>query len=50
MGLMKCGFTHTQADTAMTQSKVSEIIPFASDIERLCIFSFLDSDSIIIKN
>ena len=31
----------------MTQSKVSEIMPFASDIEGLCIFSFLNSDSII---
>ena len=33
--------SHTLADTAlseMTQSKVSEIMPFASDIEGLCIF------------
>ena len=31
--------------SAMTQSKVSEIITFASDIEGFCIFSFLDLDS-----
>ena len=41
--------THTQRliQHYLIQSKVSEIVPFAGDIEGLCIFSFLDSDFVI---